>query len=58
VGDDDDGRTSGVVQFAQKREHCSLAADVHARCRLVEDQDVGFSRQRSGDEHALLLAAG
>jgi hypothetical protein len=27
-------------------------------CRLVEEQDRGPQRQRAGDRHALLLAAG
>ena len=47
-----------AVERAQQRGDVELVAEVERRRRLVEQQDVGFLRQRAGDDDALLLAAG
>ena len=56
VGDDHDREPpfEAVDQVLDRRGRDR----VERRCRLVEEQDVGFDRDRAGDAEPLLLAAG
>ena len=45
-----------VVQVAEQVEDLVAGADVDARRRLVEQQQVGFGEQGAGEEHPLLLS--
>jgi hypothetical protein len=47
-----------AVQLVEQVEHLVARPHVHARRRLVHEQQLRPAQQRPGDEHALLLAAG
>ena len=57
VGDVHDGGACGV-QAVHHVEDRPAAAHVEQGAGLVEDNRGGFHRERTGDGHALLLAAG
>ena len=57
VGDDQHG-DAGPRQRAHDVQHLAGQLGVERRGRLVEEQDPRLQRQRPGDGHALLLAAG
>ena len=56
--DDQDRHAVRAIEAAQELDDGSLAGDIHASGRFVEDEHVGLGRERSGEQHALLLAAG
>ena len=58
VRDVEDGGAGAPAQVGDQVEDPRLGSHVESRRRLVEDQDVGITRQRDGDRDALLLAAG
>src|SRR5689334_14598502 len=47
-----------VVQAPDLEAHLAAQVGVEVRERLVEKEDLGRGRQRAGERHALLLAAG
>jgi hypothetical protein len=53
----DDGHAGGA-QIAHHLPHVLAQFDVDAGGRLVEEQDLRLMRERLGDEHAPLHAAG
>ena len=57
MADADQGHAFGAPQIRQKIQDPELRRHVEACCRLVQQQRLGFSRQRHGDGHALQLAA-
>ena len=57
VQDEQDGGAVGD-QLAQCLGEHRLAVQVHSGKRLVHDQELGFTGQRAGDQHTLVLAAG
>ena len=57
VGDQQDGRAGLLTQYRHEVEHLGLNRCVEACRRLVEDQELRFTRQRHRDHHALLHAA-
>ena len=57
VGDDDHGRLA-VGKVAQDAQHLAGQLRVEGRGRLIEAEDVRAQGQRTGNGHALLLAAG
>jgi hypothetical protein len=56
VCDNDHGDT-GASKFAHDVEHFADHFRIKRRCRLVEQQDPWLHRKRTGNSHALLLAA-
>jgi hypothetical protein len=57
MGREDDGRPAGV-ELAQEGPHRAADLDVHARGRLVEDQQPRLVHQRPRDHQAPFEAAG
>ncbi|CAM5473184.1 hypothetical protein SSTU70S_05805 [Stutzerimonas stutzeri] len=57
VRGEDDGDAL-TIQFGEERPHRAAQLDVHARCRLVEDQQARLVDQRAGDHQPALHAAG
>ena len=57
VGRQDDGHAAGA-QAAHQGPHLAPQLDVDAGGRLVKEQDLGLVRQRLGDHHPALHAAG
>src|SRR5919199_1938407 len=55
VGDDDDRRAL-LVQAPDEIHHAPLLGVVEARCRLVQDQDLGSHGQHGGHSDPLSLA--
>jgi hypothetical protein len=57
VGSQDDGHAP-LPQSAHHFPHVAAQLHVHAGSRLVQEQDFGLVRQRLGNQHAPLHAAG
>ena len=57
VGDDDQ-RGAGTGEILDDGEHLADQFGIQGRGRLVEQHDLRFHRQGSGDGDPLLLAAG
>ena len=58
VGDQQHGDAEALLQVGEEVEDLRLDRDVERRRRLVGDEQLGFARQRHGDEHPLAHAAG
>ena len=58
VGDEDHRAAELLLQVAQQLQDLRLNGDVERRRRLVGDQQVGLTRDRGGNQHALAHAAG
>ena len=58
VGDDDGGDAEPLLQLAQFHLHGLTQFGVERRERLVEQEQLWRQRERTGDRHALALAAG
>src|SRR5699024_3056916 len=58
VGDHHDGDAQLLVDAAQQREHVAGGGGVQRAGRLVGEKQARVRRERTGDAHALLLAAG
>src|SRR5581483_11256678 len=54
----DDQRGTAFDQAGERLAHAQLGFGVHARCGLVENEDLRVMRQRSGERDQLLLAGG
>ena len=57
VGGDNDGCAAGR-DIAERVDKIVVGDGVERGGRLVEQQQVGFARERAGDQDALLLSAG
>ena len=55
---DDEHRHALERQRTHHLQHFATKFGVERRCRLVEQQDLGLHRQRTGNRDALLLATG
>ena len=58
VGHDHEGLAAFAVEAAEEREHVGSPRRVEVAGRLVAEDEAGPIDERSGDRHALLLAAG
>ena len=58
MGDEDEGDAGPVLDFLQFRAHMLAQFQIQRGQRLIQQQDRGFDGERTGDGHALLLAAG
>ena len=58
MGDEDDRLLEHALQAHEFRLHLAADQRIERRKRLVEEPDFGLDRQRAGNAHPLLLAAG
>jgi hypothetical protein len=57
VRDEEIRQAEFALELSQQVQNLSLDGDVERRHRLVEQDQVGFERERAGDGDALALAA-
>src|SRR6478672_5072622 len=58
VGGDHENSQSLVGELSDDAVNLRLRADVHAVCRLIEDEHLGFRREPAGESHLLPIPAG
>ena len=58
MGDHIDGQTHRIAKFAHQLVEFRRADRIETRCRLVQENDIGIERQRSGECRSFDHAAG